>query len=163
MARRGHTTRKTSQGRAIVRNRRARYEYTVLETFDAGIQLLGTEVKSLRQGEVSLGDGHARFFDGELYLVNVHINPYRLGTHENHEPTRKRKLLLRRRELSKLSRQLQERGFALVPLSLYFNERGLCKVELGVCKGRRARDKRQAIAERENKRNLARAQKHGDD
>lgn len=145
------------KGRALVaQNRRARHDYHIEDTYEAGLVLTGTEVKSLRQGRASLVDGYAAVKDGEIWLYNVHIPEYTQGTWTNHEPRRTRKLLLHREQIKKLSGKTQESGFTLVPLALYFKD-GYAKVEIGVGRGKRSYDKRQSIAEREAKRDAARA------
>src|SRR5688500_15447937 len=143
--------------KVVARNRKAFHDYEVLEELEAGLMLVGTEVKSLRAGQLTLGDAHARFIRGELYLVNAHIPEYKMGGWTNHEPTRPRKLLLKKREIAKLSQRIEEKGLTVVPLSVYF-KRGYAKTKLGICRGKQAHDKRQAIAEREAKRSAARAQ-----
>jgi SsrA-binding protein len=142
----------------VARNRKAYHDYEVLEEIEAGLMLVGTEVKSLRAGQLTLGDAHARFVRGELFLVNAHIPEYKMGGYVNHEPTRPRKLLLKKREVAKLSQRIEEKGLTVVPLSVYF-KRGYAKTKLGVCRGKHAHDKRQAIKEREAKRSTQRAQK----
>jgi SsrA-binding protein len=154
---------KQDDGRTlIVKNRRAFFNYEVLEKVEAGVVLTGSEVKSLRDGKLQLGDAYAAFKDGELYLLNAHISEYKQATYNNHEPTRVRKLLLHRRELRKLRRKLEEKGLTVVPLSVYFSPRGIVKVELGVCRGKKLHDKRHSIANREAKRDMARVRKHAD-
>ena len=143
----------------IAQNRRARYDYEILASYEAGIVLRGSEIKSIRLGHAIITEGYARLRDGELWLENVHIAPY-LPARENHEPTRPRKLLLRRAELERLRRTLGENPrTTLVPLRLYFT-RGRVKVELGLGRGRRSYDKRQAIARREADRSMQRALRH---
>ncbi len=132
----------------IAQNKKARHDYTILEEFEAGIVLVGTEVKSLRQGRATLSDAYAYVQDGEIWLTNVHIPEYTLGTWTNHAPRRTRKLLLNRKEIDALIGDLKQSGNALVPLSLYFLG-GKVKVELGLGKGRKAHDKRQVLAERD--------------
>lgn len=145
------------QGRKVIaQNRRARHDYHVDSTFEAGIVLTGTEVKSLRAGRATLTDGYATVEGGEVWLRGVHIPEYDLGTWTNHEPRRARKLLLHREEIRKLSQKTQAKGLTLVPLSMYFKD-GYAKVELALASGRRTQDKRQAIAEREAKRETERA------
>jgi SsrA-binding protein len=139
----------------IIKNRRAFFEYEVSEEWEAGIALLGTEVKSLRAGQIQLADAYARFDRGELYLVNVNISPYKMGGYANHVPTRPRKLLLHKRELSRISAKVEQKGFTLIPLS-FFWRRGLCKVTIGLCRGKKLHDKRQAIAKRDASRAVAR-------
>jgi SsrA-binding protein len=140
----------------IARNRRARHDYHIEDVVEAGIVLTGTEVKSLRAGRASLTDGFAQFQEGELWLMGVHIPEYTLGTWTNHEPRRPRKLLLHRREIDRLARQVAERGLTLVPLSLYFRD-GRVKVELALARGKRAYDKRQDLAKRDAAREMERA------
>lgn len=136
------------QGRKfIAQNKKARYDYHIDDTFEAGLVLVGTEVKSLRQGRASLADGFAEIDRGEAWLLNVHIPEYSQGTWTNHSARRKRKLLLHRSEIDKIERKVSEKGFTLVPLALYFKD-GRAKVEIGVARGKKAYDKRHAIAER---------------
>ncbi|GAB3809311.1 SsrA-binding protein SmpB [Micromonospora zhanjiangensis] len=143
-------------GRTVVAsNRKARHEYTVLKTYEAGIVLVGTEVKSLRAGRVSLVDAFAQERDGELLLYGLHIAEYAHGTWTNHQPRRIRKLLLHRVEIDRILDRLRETGLTLVPLSMYFDN-GWAKVELGLARGRRSYDKRQAMAERDANREIAR-------
>jgi len=148
-------------GRKLVaQNRRARHEYEILDTVEAGIVLLGPEVKSLRQGKVSLADAYATVRRGELWLLNVHVSPYEQAGRENPNPRRERKLLAHRAEISKLAGQVAERGLTLVPLSLYFQD-GRAKVELGLARGKRRYDKRQAIRKREEDREIDRVLRRG--
>jgi SsrA-binding protein len=145
------------QGRKLIaQNRKARHDYAIESTFEAGIVLTGTEVKSLRAGRATLTDGFATIDDGEAWLRGVHIPEYDLGTWNNHEPRRTRKLLLKRDELRKIAGKLKESGLTLVPIALYFKD-GYAKVEIGIAKGRKAHDKRQAIAERESNREIQKA------
>jgi SsrA-binding protein len=144
-------------GRKIIAsNRKARHDYAILDTFEAGVVLTGTEVKSLRQGRASLVDGFATIDDGEVYLRNVHIPEYEQGSWTNHEPRRVRKLLLHRGEILRLIGKTKESGLTLVPLSLYFSQ-GKVKVELALARGKRSYDKRQALARRDANREVARA------
>ena len=145
---------KESGRKLIASNRKARHDYSILDTYEAGLLLKGTEVKSLREGRASLIDGYATISDNEIWLRGVHINEYLQGTWTNHEPRRARKLLLHREEIAKISGIMREAGFALVPLSLYFLD-GKAKVELGLAKGKKTYDKRQAIAKRDATRELA--------
>ena len=140
----------------IASNRRARHDYHVESTYEAGIVLVGTEVKSLRAGRASLVDAFAQFRDGELYLHGLHIPEYAQGTWTNHAPRRVRKLLLHRSELERLERRVGESGYAIVPLALYFQD-GFAKVEIALAHGKRAYDKRATIAERDAKRDMAKA------
>jgi SsrA-binding protein len=137
----------------IAQNRRARYDYSIEDTFEAGLALTGTEVKSCREGRVSLTDAYATVRDGEAWLIGCHISPYSHGNRANHEPTRPRKLLLHRGEIELLERKLTQEGRTLVPLRLYFKH-GLAKVELGVGRGKRRHDKREAIASRDAERRM---------
>lgn len=123
-------------------NRKARHDFFIEETYEAGIELKGTEVKSLRAGKANLKDSYARIENGEAILFNMHISPFEQGNRFNHEPRRNRKLLLHKSEIFRLAGKTREKGFTLVPLRIYFNERGLAKVELGLAKGKRQYDKR---------------------
>lgn len=140
----------------IAQNRKARHDWSVLDTYETGIVLTGTEVKSLRQGRASLADAFATIDDGEVWLRNVHIPEYKEGTWTNHEPRRHRKLLLHRDEISRLIGKVRESGLSLVPLSLYFSD-GKAKVELALAKGKKAHDKRQDMAKRDAQREMQRA------
>jgi len=142
----------------ICRNRKAYFEYAIDALYEAGLVLKGTEVKSLRQGKASINDAYARFRDGEIYLYNAHISPYSHTGHEGHEPERPRKLLLHREEMKRLLGKLQERGYTLIPLRLYFKD-AHAKVELGLARGKRKVDKRETIRRREEQRELERARK----
>ncbi len=139
----------------ITRNRKARHNYYVDEEYEAGVKLLGSEVKSLRDGKVQLKDAYARFEDHELYLVNAHIPKYPQATHENHEPERERKLLMHRRELNRLEHKVNTAGYTLIPLSLYFKDANV-KVELGLCRGKKLFDKRQELKRQQHTREMAR-------
>jgi SsrA-binding protein len=145
--------------RVVIRNRRARYDYEVLDRFECGIVLAGPEVKSLREGRGNLQDAYARVEDGEVWLHGMHISPYAFSRAEL-DPARRRKLLLHRRQIEELAYQTGQRGVTLVPLQLYFKD-GRAKVELAVARGKRRYDKRAAIAEREAKREVDRALKAG--
>jgi SsrA-binding protein len=142
--------------RVVAANRRARHDYFIDETYEAGIVLVGMEVKSIRDGRLSLQDSYAEIKDGEAWLYNMHISPYPQAHRFNPEPNRPRKLLLHRREIDRLRGKLEQRGYTLIPLSVYF-KRGKVKIELGLARGKRQYDKRRAIAEREAKRELERA------
>ena len=141
--------------KTIAQNRRARHEYQVLESFEAGIELRGTEVKSLRDGKITLKDSYADVVGGELYLVGAHINPYEQGNIYNHDPERPRRLLMHKREIVRLASQVAEKGLTLVPLRLYFKE-GRVKVEIGLCRGKKLHDKRESVKEQEAKRDMDR-------
>ena len=149
---------KSEATKLIARNRKARYDYEVLDSFETGIVLQGTEVKSLRAGKANLKDGYAAVQAGEVYLHNVHISPYEPGTTYNHEPERVRKLLLHRWEIRRLIGKTQQQGLTLVPLSLYF-KRGKAKVELAVVRGKKQYDKRETMAQRQSDRDVQRALK----
>jgi SsrA-binding protein len=140
----------------IASNRKARHDYTILESVEAGIALFGTEVKSLRAGRASLVDAFGHERDGELYLHGLHIPEYTQGTWNNHEPRRTRKLLLNRAEIRRLITKTREGGLTLVPLSMYFSD-GWAKVEIGLARGKKTYDKRQDMAERDADREIARA------
>jgi SsrA-binding protein len=145
------------KGRKVVAsNRKARHDYTILDTYEAGIALTGTEVKSLRAGRASLVDAFGQVSDGEVYLHGMHIPEYAQGTWTNHEPRRTRKLLLKRPEISRLVGKLQESGLTLVPLSVYFSD-GWAKIELALARGKRAYDKRQDLAKRDAQKEIIRA------
>lgn len=148
----------TDDIKIIVTNRRARYDYKFLETWEAGIVLTGTEVKSLREGKINLTDSYATVENGEVYLCNVHVPPYKQGSSFNHEPTRRRKLLLHRTEIRRLIGRVVEKGLTLIPLRVYFL-RGRAKVEIALAKGKREYDRRQTIAERDARREMERTLK----
>jgi SsrA-binding protein len=141
--------------KVVSTNRQARHRYEILDTVEAGLCLLGTEVKSLREGKCNLKEGYARIDDGEAWLVGVHIPEYTAGNRYNHEPTRTRKLLLSKRQIRRLAGQTQQEGLTIVPLRLYFKGK-VAKVELGVARGKKLYDKRVAIAEREIERRIRR-------
>lgn len=150
---------KAAPGR-VATNRRARHDYDILETFECGIALVGSEVKSLREGHVQLADAYARIQDGEVWLHGVHVAPYAFAHGpDGHDPDRRRKLLLHRREIDRLAAVIAQQKLTLVPLSIYFKE-GKAKVELGLARGRKTYDKRHAIAERDATREAARAMRH---
>lgn len=139
----------------ISSNRKARHEYSILQTIEAGIVLKGTEVKSLREGKINLGDGYAVIKNGEVWLVQVHINEYSQGNINNHDPLRERKLLLNSNEIRKLNSKVNEQGLTLIPLLIYF-KKGKVKVELALAKGKKLYDKREVIAKKDLKRDLER-------
>ena len=149
------SSKKRDAGRGpVIQNRRARYEYHILEKLEAGIVLLGTEVKSVREGKVQLRDSYVDFTGQEAFLVAAHISPYSHGNRENHDPERRRKLLLHRREIEKLSGRVQQKGFSVVPLSMYLSGNRV-KVEIALVQGKKLHDKRQAEKERELEREVA--------
>ena len=143
--------------RVVISNRKARYDYFVLETYECGIVLKGPEVKSIRNGRANLQDGYARLDDGEVWLFGMHVSPYEFSRGDL-DPVRPRKLLLHHKEIGELARATEERGITLVPLSVYFKD-GRAKVELAIARGKARYDKRQAIAERDAKRETQRALK----
>ena len=140
--------------KVVTENRKARHDFFIEETFEAGIALHGTEVKSLRAGRSNLRDSYARVENGEMILYNMHISPYEQGNQFNHEPIRPRKLLLHKAEIHRLLGKTREKGLTLVALKVYFNSRGKAKVELGLAKGKKLHDKREDIAEREATREI---------
>jgi len=148
---------KAKKDGAVGRNRKARLRFEILETEECGILLTGTEVKSLRNGQCSLDEAFARIFDGEVWLYGCHIPPYQHGNVHNHDPLRRRKLLLHKRQIEKLVPKVREKGQTLVPLEVYFNDRGLAKVTLALAGGKTQRDKRQDIQKREAQREIDRA------
>ena len=143
----------------IASNKKARFEYTIVETIEAGISLIGTEVKSLREGRAILTDAYAYLDEGEILLKGLHISPYSHTSQSKLDPHRDRKLLLHKGEIRWLIGKVREKGFTLVPLKLYFNARGIAKIELGLAKGKREYDKRRTIADREAQRDMQRALK----
>ena len=148
--------------KVVAENRRARFDYFIDETLEAGIMLTGTEVKSLRFGEGSIAESYAEVKNGEVYLVNSNVPEFSHGNRYNHEPKRPRKLLLHEREIARLQGAVERKGMTLVPLSVYFNSRGRAKVELALAKGKNAADKRHTIKERDWKRDQARIMRdHG--
>jgi SsrA-binding protein len=141
--------------KVIAENRKARHDYFIEETFEAGLVLKGTEVKALRGGRANLKDSYARIIGGEVWVINMHISPYAFAYYDNHEPRRQRKLLLHQREIKKLYGKVNEMGYALVPLRLYF-KRGKAKLLLGLARGKKKHDKRDSIRRRDQERELAR-------
>ena len=142
-------------------NRKARHDYFIEETIEAGLVLTGSEVKSLRAGRCNLVDSFARIMRGEAYVTNVHLGHYDPAHRENYEPTRTRKLLLHRGEIDRLEGKLKQKGLTLIPLRIYFNARGRAKIELGLGRGKKLHDKRQSIKEREARRETERAMRSG--
>lgn len=139
----------------VARNKKAYHDYFVLESFEAGIELFGTEVKSVRQGKVNLKDAWCSIEKGEIYVNGMHISPYEFGNIFNRDPMRKRRLLMHKREINRLYGQLKQQGLTLIPLSAYFN-RGRLKVQVGLCKGKKNYDKRESIARKDAEREAAR-------
>jgi len=139
-----------------IRNKRAGFEYELLDKYVAGLVLKGTEIKSIKEGKVNLQDGYCYFNNGELFVKSITINPYAQGTHYNHEAARERKLLLKRSELRKLEGKVEEKGLTLVPVRLFINDRGFAKLEIALARGKKVHDKRDSIKERDVKRELSR-------
>lgn len=137
-------------------NKKAHFLYEIIETFNAGIQLLGTEIKSIRNGKANLTDTYCLFEKGELYVKNMYIAEYEYGTHYNHTPRGDRKLLLKRRELNRLEKKIKEKGFTIVPITMYINEKGLAKMTIGLARGKKLFDKREDIKLKDTKRELDR-------
>jgi len=142
-----------------IQNKRARFEYEILDKFTAGIVLRGSEIKSIRLGKASIAESFCEFHNDELFMINSHIEEYAFGTHYNHKAKSERKLLLNRRELKSLQRSLQNKGLTVVPLRLFTNEKGLAKVEIALARGKKLYDKRETIKDRDNKINLDRLKK----
>lgn len=151
-----HTSSNGMAGNTVAYNRKARHEYAIEEEFEAGIVLTGTEVKSLRQNRVNISDAYAGPKDGAIWLFNAHIAEYQHGNRQNHEPNRPRKLLLHKRQINKLLGRLKTKGVTLIPLSLYFNSRGLAKIKLGLGTGKKRYEKRDTIKKRDWQRDKAR-------
>ena len=142
-----------------IKNRRAAFDYEILSRYDAGIQLYGTEIKSIRAAKASLADTYCVFIKGELWVKNMHIASYEFGTYNNHDVRRERKLLLTKRELQKLQRAIKESGLTIIPLRLYINEKGLAKVCIALARGKKSYDKRQALKLKDDRREIDRARK----
>ena len=150
-------SRKKDPDRSVCRNKKAAFRFQILEKVECGVALTGTEVKSLRERAASLNEAYARIGGGELWLVGFHITPYKFGTTQNHDPMRRRKLLVHARELRRLKVKVDQKGLTLVPLSIYFNERGLAKVSLALVRGKSLADKRQTMRTRDDRREMDRA------
>ncbi len=148
--------------RIVAQNRKARHDYFILETFECGVVLTGTEIKSVRDGKLNLKDGYAVINKGELWLCGVHISPYEKGSYYNHEPERDRKLLASKREILRLQSKVREKGLTLVPLSVYIKENKWAKIEIALAKGKTLYDKRDDIAERDVKREMERTVRRRD-
>lgn len=139
-----------------VKNKKASFEYFLLEKFVAGLVLTGTEIKSIRKGKVSINEAYCNFVNGELYVINMHIAEYEYGTYNNHEPKRARKLLLNAKELKKLKIKLDEKGLTIVPTSLFLNAKGLAKLEISLAKGKKLYDKRETLKQKDTMREIER-------
>ncbi len=150
------TEEKEERRESIAKNRRARFDYTILDTWEAGIVLTGSEVKSLRDGKANITDAYAILKDGEVYLLNLHVSPYEKASFFNHEPTRTRKLLLHKKEIKKMIGSVERQGLTLIPLELYF-KRGRAKVAIALGKGKQMHDKRQDLKRKDDERDMQRA------
>jgi SsrA-binding protein len=139
-----------------IKNRKAFFEYFISDKYVAGIVLTGTEIKSIREGKVSLEESFCTFKEDELFVVSMHIAEYKFGTYNNHEPKHDRKLLLNRKELKKLNNKIKEKGFTIIPIILFVNEKGLAKLEIGLAKGKKLYDKRESIKTKDTKRDIDR-------
>ncbi len=148
--------------RVVCENRKARHKFQIIESLECGVVLLGSEVKSLREGTISLDEAYARVKDGELWLVGCDIPEYKQATLWNHEPKRPRKLLVHQREMKRFANQAHEKGLTLVPLKIFFNPRGIAKVDVGLCRGKKLHDKRQQLKKADVKRDLQRAMRRRD-
>lgn len=140
--------------KTVAQNRKARHEYFIEETFEAGVVLTGTEVKSIRMGRASMSDAYAEVKNGEVFVNNLHISPYEMGNVFNVDPMRSRKLLLNKKEIARLTGYIQQKGYTLIPLRLYLSSKNLVKLELAVAKGKKLYDKRDSIAKRDSERNI---------
>jgi len=146
------------EGKLVAQNKKARHDYTIMDTIEAGIVLKGTEIKSIRAGRINLKDGFARIKDGEIYLWNVHISPFEQGNIYNHDPLRTRKLLMHKKQINKLIGEVKTAGVTLVPLKVYLKD-GYAKCLIGVAKGKKQYDKRESLKQKDQKREIARALK----
>lgn len=139
-----------------IKNKQATFQYELIEKFIAGIALMGTEIKSIREGKVNLQDGYCYFNNGQVFTKGINITPYAQGTHYNHEAARERKLLLKKSEISRLESKVEEKGLTLIPVRLFISERGFAKLEIALARGKKTHDKRESIKERDVKRELSR-------
>ncbi|HPE86127.1 MAG: SsrA-binding protein SmpB [Bacteroidia bacterium] len=139
-----------------IKNKKAFYQYFILDRFTAGIVLTGTEIKSIRGGKANLSDAYCQFREGELFVFGLHISEYTFGTYNNHDPKRPRKLLLNRRELKKIFTNIHEKGLTIIPLYLFINEKGLAKIEISIAKGKKLYDKRETLKAKDTKREIER-------
>lgn len=139
-----------------IKNKKARYEFSILAKYTAGIELTGTEIKSIRLGQAHISEAFCQVKQNEVFIVNMHINEYEFGTYLNHKPTRTRKLLLNKKEIKQISKKIVEKGFTLIPLSVFISERGFAKIEIAIAKGKKIHDKRQSLKEKDNKREVDR-------
>lgn len=150
----------TQQKTVKIKNRKARFEYEILDKYVAGIVLRGTEIKAIREGKASIAESFCEFSNGELFVINMTIQEYSHATHFNHSPKSERKLLLNRRELKKLEREVKNSGLTIIPLLLFTNEKGLAKLEIALAKGKKQYDKRETMKDRDSKRDLSRIKKN---
>ncbi len=148
------------QANINIKNRKVTFEYELIERFVAGMKLVGTEIKSIRNGKANLSDSYCQFFGNELFVKNLHISEYEMGTHNNHEAKRDRKLLLNRKELQKLEKKVKESGLTIVPVKLFINDRGLAKLEIALAKGKKVYDKRETLKQKDAQRDMDRMMRH---
>ncbi len=148
-----------SDNKIAIKNKRARYEYELLDKYTAGLQILGTEIKSIREGKASIAEGYCTFENGELFIYNMHIAPYEKAGVENHDSKRKRKLLLQKKELKKLDKKLQNQGLTIVPTLLFISDSGYAKLNIALAKGKKLHDKRDTIKDRDVKKQIERTLK----
>jgi len=142
-----------------IKNRKARFEYEIIDTYSAGIVLAGTEIKAIREGQASIAESFCEFHNTELFVINMTVQEYSHATHFNHNPKSERKLLLNRNELKKLHKEVKNSGLTIIPLLLYTNDKGLAKLEIALCRGKKEYDKRETMKDRDNKKNLSRIKK----
>lgn len=148
------------QANINIKNRKVSFEYELIERFIAGMKLVGTEIKSIRNGKANLSDSYCQFYSGELFVKNLHISEYEMGTHFNHEAKRDRKLLLNRKELQKLEKKVKESGFTIMPVRLFINERGLAKLEIALARGKKVYDKRETLKQKDAQREMDRMKRY---
>ncbi|PZD79547.1 SsrA-binding protein SmpB [Mesonia sp. K7] len=148
-----------SKNNINIKNRKAKFQYEFLDTYVAGIKLAGTEIKSIRAGKAGIAESFCEFHNGELFVINMHVEEYSHASHFNHQPKSERKLLLQRKELKKLEKEVSNSGLTIIPLRLFINERGFAKLEIALAKGKKLYDKRETIKDRDNKRKLDRIKK----
>lgn len=144
------------QANINIKNRKVTFEYELIERFVAGMKLVGTEIKSIRNGKANLSDSYCQFYNSELFVKSLHISEYEMGTHYNHEAKRDRKLLLNRKELQKLEKKVKESGFTIVPIRLFVNDRGLAKLEIALARGKKVYDKRETLKQKDAQRDMDR-------
>jgi SsrA-binding protein len=149
----------TKQPNVTIKNKKATFEYEFIDTYEAGMQLMGTEIKSIRDSKASIKEGYCVFKKGELYVKNIHISEYKEGGYNNHEPKRDRKLLLHKRELEKLSKKKIDVGLTIIPVKMYINAKGLAKMQIALAKGKKMHDKRESLKAKDDKRAMDRAMK----